>query len=254
MTKHDQEPQLDTRTIPTIVPRENIGRPAGTDAPLGRHLHRRVARLVDVLELDDNQCTPELRTAVKAAYAGTYKLHGKHDGLQHEVIEESVLSALESYSRCACGNIWVTCPPCGGGESKKFILPFDLEGLRKLTLRFVDRVLRRAKRRTLTPEQRGVVEDSGDRDVLDGDISVTAGRANWTAAQRVENDMVAQIDAGRGVIDWHNTRLRRFLASVFTPRELTSIRPYPEARALGRLKGEMLARLRERWTTFIYSR
>jgi len=234
---NDNRIQLDDHLIPE-------GRDPGTDAPLGRHLRRKVARLVDVLEFDE--CTPELKTSVKAAYAGTYKLRGRHEGLQHEVIEEAVFNALENYSRCACGNIWVTCPKCGGGESKKNILPFTLEGLRKLTLRFVDRVLRRAERRELTPEQLGGNDEDKYADVLDGDISIGAGRASWIAAQRVEDNMVAQIDAKRGHINWSNRRLVRFLASLFTSAEVASIG--------SRLTGDKLARLRENWLTLIYSR
>jgi hypothetical protein len=222
------------------------GRPAGTDEPFGGRLRR----LVDVLKIPD--VTPELQTAVKAAWGATVLLN-RQQGLQDDIIEESVTEVLPLYTRCACGNIWVTCPACarnvnGEPPAKRLVLPFNLEGLRKLTLRVVDRVKRRAERRVLTQEQRGVpVEDMSDTDILDGDIRVSHDRPDWKLAGRAEDDMIAAIDAKRGVIDTGNARLMRFVARLFTPAELACLKS-------GKLDSDQLVRLREKWRTYIHSR
>jgi len=207
---NEQEPQLDSRTLPELIESVDIGGEAGESEP-GSHA---LVRLTDLLprkrkNVDEKskyssefnsrlqrpaqqaiERVPEYVGAVRAAFAATYHIKDTQPELQQDIVEEAVAEALRLHVACVCGNIEVTCPRCcprsrGRDRSNKRQrhIPFNVEGLVKHTRRICERLKKQAFRRSLTLQQRGVEE--ADNEYV---------RPDWRDASQVEDTLVAAID------------------------------------------------------------
>jgi hypothetical protein len=144
---------------------------------------------------------PEFFESVRAAYAACYFL--AEDANKQDIVEQSTAEALRLYVGCEHGLIKSTCTRCESTKSSRFELQFNIEGLKKLTVRICERLKKQErKRRYLIEETTSLLEEV----VSDGG--------------RTEDNLIAAIDAERGHIDTGNEHLMQFLPKIFSKREL----------------------------------